>query len=66
MLRLTKYMASSSESLDLNILPKALMGEVLKFDNNYQMTAVILGLTIGVPLVFVVIGIVVYRRRKHL
>lgn len=65
-LRAVKSMVASSETIDTDILPAKLIGDSLNFENNTQVAfvvAVILGV---VPGVFLVAGILVFRRRRRL
>ncbi len=66
MIKLIKYLVSSTQGYDTEILPTQLIFSSLNFTETYQITAVFLGLVFGIPLVFAVIGIIVHRRRKFL
>ena len=66
MLKLTKYLVSASESIDTEILPKSLISEALNFTDNYQVILVFLGLVLGIPAIFGLIGFFVWRRRRYL
>lgn len=63
---LFKYLVSASESIETSILPKSLLPDTLSFATTTDIRIVFLGLTIGIPLVFAIIGIIVFRRRKFL
>lgn len=66
MVELVKYLVSATEDIDTSILPKSLIADYLNFTTTYEVVLVFLGLTFGVPAIFAVIGIIVYRRRKFL
>lgn len=66
MIKLIKYLVSSTQGYDTEILPTQLIFSSLNFTETYQITAVFIGLVFGIPLAFAVIGIIVHRRRKFL
>ncbi len=66
MIKLVKYLVSSTQGYDTDILPTQLIFSSLNFTETYQITSIFLGLVFGIPVVFAVIGIIVHRRRKFL
>lgn len=66
MIKLIKYLVSSTQGYDTEILPTQLIFSSLNFTETYQITAVFIGLVFGIPLAFAVVGIIVHRRRKFL
>lgn len=66
MIKLVKYMISSTQGYDTDILPTQLIFSSLNFTETYQITAVFLGLVFGIPVTFGIIGIILHRRRKYL
>ena len=66
MIKLVKYMVSSTQGYDTEILPTQLIFSNLNFTETYQITAIFLGLVFGIPLAFGIIGAIVHRRRKYL
>ncbi|MBE6891533.1 MAG: hypothetical protein E7481_05845 [Ruminococcaceae bacterium] len=66
MIKLIKYLVSSTQGYDTEILPTQLIFSSLNFTETYQITAVFIGLVFGIPLAFAIIGIIVHRRRKFL
>jgi len=65
MVELVKYLVAATEDIDTTILPKSLLSDYLSFTTTYQVVLVFLGLTFGVPAIFAVVGIIVYRRRRY-
>lgn len=66
MIKLVKYMVSSTQGYDTEILPTQLIFSNLNFTETYQITAIFLGLVFGIPFAFGIIGAIVHRRRKYL
>lgn len=66
MLNLIKFLSEETKTIDSDVLPEKLIGSSLNFTNDYEVVFVFLGLAFGIPAVFAVVAIVVYRRRKHL
>jgi len=66
MIKLCKFLVSSTQSYDTDILPTQLIFDTLAFEDTYQVVAAFLGLVIGVPVLFIIIGLIVWRKRKFL
>ncbi|MBQ6809328.1 MAG: GldG family protein [Clostridia bacterium] len=66
MVKLVKYMISSTEDIDITVLPTQLIFSTLNITETWQLSVIFFGLVFGIPLVFAVIGIIVHRRRKFL
>ncbi|MBQ9922763.1 MAG: GldG family protein [Clostridia bacterium] len=66
MIKLIKYLVSSTQDYDTNILPTQLIFDSLNFTETHQIISVFLGLIFGIPVLFAIIGIIVHRRRKFL
>jgi hypothetical protein len=66
MVKLTKYLVAASESIDTEILPKSLISDALNFKDNFQVISIFLGLGLGIPAIFGMVGFFVWRRRRYL
>lgn len=66
LIKLCKYLVQSTQSYDTDILPTQLIFNTLNISTNLEVILIFLGTTIGVPLLFAVIGLIVRRRRIHL
>ena len=66
MIKLCKYLVASKQSYDTGILPTQLIFSTLSFETTGQVVATFLGIVIGIPAILIVVGIVVWRRRKFL
>jgi hypothetical protein len=59
-------MTAQSEQLFEHIPTVSLLTDTLSFDNNGQIIAVFASTIIVIPACFLVCGLLIWRRRKHL
>lgn len=61
-----KYLVDATESVDTSILPKNLLPYTLNFENTTQVRWIFIGIPFGIPVIFAIICIVVYKKRNSL
>ena len=66
MVKLCKFLVASKKSYDTDILPAQLIFDTLAFETTTQVVVTVLGIVLVLPLIFSVIGIIVWRKRKFL
>lgn len=66
MIKLCKFLVASKKSYDTDILPAQLIFDTLAFETTTQVIITVLGIVLVLPLIFSVIGIIVWRKRKFL
>lgn len=66
LLKTTRFLVNTTESVDTEILTKKLITSTLNFQTNAQVIVAFLGLVFGVPAILALIGILVWRRRRYL
>ncbi|MBR5721385.1 MAG: GldG family protein [Clostridia bacterium] len=66
MIKLCKFLVASKKSYDTDILPAQLIFDTLAFETTTQVVVTVLGIVLVLPLIFSVIGIIVWRKRKFL
>ena len=66
MIKLCKFLVASKKSYDTDILPAQLIFDTLAFETTTQVIITVLGIVLVLPLIFSIIGIIVWRKRKFL
>ena len=66
MIKLCKFLVASKKSYDTDILPAQLIFDTLAFETTKQVIITVLGIVLVLPLIFSIIGIIVWRKRKFL
>jgi hypothetical protein len=66
MIKLCKFLVASKQSYDTDILPAQLIFDTLAFETTTQVIVTVLGIVLVLPLIFAVIGLIVWRKRKFL
>ena len=66
MIKLCKFLVASKKSYDTDILPAQLIFDTLAFETTTQVIITVLGIVLVLPLIFSIIGIIVWRKRRFL